>query len=443
MNRRRTATWVGLVALAIGLAVGFFEVLERRFIEGGIYPHYASFRSDPLGASALFETLERHPDFEVHRNLTHLNQVKGLDPDTTILLLGFPRDAISDLRAPADSPVMKAVEEGARLVITINPELVPEKFRPIKSKEEEDWFERRRKLREKQNREKFSPGEKEIDDDGKAQESEKADSETAAESEAKIFTTVGPPLTLKLGFQIASVDAFERPEEGWMPKAGKQFKKANPAFPFPDWYSQYRFEKPDKPWKIVGTVKNKPVVIERKFGKGTVVLATDSFFVSNEALHHNAVPEFLIWMLGGKSRIVIDETIHGTEEAGGAMKMIRRYRLHGIFFGLLIFVGLWAWRSASSLAPGSDDLDRGLVGGGEAVAGKETGSGLIQLLKKSVPTKDILGQCVEVWRRSSITKSPLSQTNEIEGIVSRHESDFRHFGVVEAYRDIVNVLRKR
>ena len=123
-------TWGALITMGVALIVIFAAVMERRFVEGDIYPYYASFRSDPLGTSAFYETLNELPDYEVSRNVSHLNNISGLDEDTTLLLLGYPRDDLQELRAPEDSPVMKAVKKGARLVITVNPELVPEKFRP-------------------------------------------------------------------------------------------------------------------------------------------------------------------------------------------------------------------------------------------------------------------------------------------------------------------------
>lgn len=483
MQKRRLFTWIGLITLAVGLTIGFLEILDRRFAEGGVYAHYASFRSDPLGASVLYETLLSLPGTSVSRNQTHLNRIDTLDGDTTLLLLGYPRDGLGDLRVPEDSPVMKAVEEGARLVITFNPGLVPEKFQPARSDEEKDWFERRRELQKKRDAEKAkdarapvkekkaekgepseeaeSDSEAEANADGSGEtgsgeglaaadekEKGKADSDADPDSEdeeekdfeARMSESIGPRITDKLGFELESLEEFERPEEGWELNPGKGSEKVPRALPA--WYSQFRFESLADEWKTVAESEGKAVVIERPWGEGSIVLASDTYFVSNEALYREAYPEFLLWILGGKSRVVFDETIHGVQETGGAMKLMRRYRVHGIFFGLLVVVILWAWRSASSLAPGSEDLDRGLVGRGSQVSGEETEAGLTRLLRRSIPPSQLFEKCLGVWSESTRSTTPEVEKKKAE-ILARHLSDPKDYNTVEAYRDMIDLLRRR
>ncbi len=431
----RALSIFGLVALAGVLVFAFSGILERRLSEGGIYPAYASFRSDPLGTSALFESLKRMDGIQVRRNMVHLNSVKGLDGDTAILLLGYPRDNVKDLRAPEDSPVLEAVREGGRLVVTLNPGLVPEVYQPSTTDEEDDWLERRRELRDERIKERASrPGndEEEIEEDEELEELEKM-----------ITESLGPTLTDELGFDVDVVDEFERPEEGWKTEPGSSATTEGVPAALPDWRSQFHFDPIDKEWEAAVLVDGNPVVIERKYGNGSIVITTDTYFVSNEALHSGAEPEFLLWLVGNKPKIVFDETIHGSQETGGAMKLMRRYRIHGIFLGLFVFVALWAWRSASTLAPGSDDLDRGLISNSSAVAGEETNSGLIRLLQRSVPPQNLLGQCVESWRSFQRTELEGSKRRRMAEIEERHREDPRNFGVVEAYSAITDLLRKR
>ena len=433
----RTLSILGLLILGGVLAFAFGEILDRRLSEGGIYPAYASFRSDPLGTSALFETFDRMERIQVSRNLGHLNSVKGIDEDTALFLLGYPRDGIEDLRAPKDSPVMAAVEGGARLIVTLNPGLVPEIFRPATTDEEDDWMERRRKFRDERIKRRGGKPKKD-DSDTDAQEDEEEE-----EFEERMADSLGPRLTAKLGFDVAEVEGFERPEEGWKTQPGDSITAEDVPAALPDWHSQFHFEIEDRKWKIAVLVEDKPVVIERKFGKGSIVFASDTFFVSNEALHAGADPEFLLWLVGDKAKVVFDETIHGSQETGGAMKLIRRYRLHGVFLGLLFFVALWAWRSASTLAPGSDDLDRGLVGGGTAVAGEDTGAGLIRLLQRSVPDEALLEQCIDSWEKSQHTEVTEVKRKEIARISNRHSANPKDFSAGDAYSAITKLLRKR
>lgn len=504
MNKARLFTWIGLSGLAVLLVVGFLEVLERRFAEGDVYPHYASFRNDPLGTSAFYEALERLEGVQVSRNIVHLNTVPGLTDDTVLLLIGYPREGFRDLRAPGDSAVMEAVENGARLVITTNPGLVPEKFEPVRTEEEEDWFERRRKLREKLQRERENPSEEETPSEeeesegaGKAESrkiakkketapptkkvgngerkdrketSAEPDEEDTAEEpddeektveakpdspgdsdedvdeeeklEREMDSVLGERLTRVLGFQIESLEEFDRPDGGWEVFRGDKPGKGAPRA-FPSWYSQFHFASLSEEWRVIGTREEEPVVIERPFGKGTVVLISDSFFASNEALHSEPISEFLVWLLGGKKNIVFDETIHGVRETGGAMKLMRRYRVHGIFFGLLAFVILWAWRSSSALAPGSDDLDRGLVSASGGVAGEDTGLGLIRLLRRSVPKEDLISRCIGLWKDGQARDVPPELEEKIASIERSHRSSPKEFTVTKAYEAISSVLRRR
>ncbi len=473
MKSHSIAMKAGLVLLGVVLVVGFYEVLEKRFSEGGIYPHYASFRSDPLGTSVFYESLAEIDSIRVSRNLTDLNSIRGLDAESAILLLGYPRDGFDDIRAPDHSPVMKAVEAGARLVLTINPGLVPEVFRPGISELEEDWTDRRRHIREERARreaeekaretaEKKSDGKEgqntsptgkrtpdsertETPDTKSKPEKEKEEEEEREERrlEEEMTAAMGPRFIDKLGFEVENPVAFTRPEEGWETEAGKTATGAPVPPELPLWRSQYRFKATDDSWETVATVEGKPVVIERRYGKGSVVLASDTYFASNESLHLGAEPDFLLWLLGGRTKIVFDETIHGTVETGGAMKLVRRYRAHGFFLGLVGFLVLWAWRSASPLVPGNEQMDRGLQGGAGAVMGEGTGAGLIRLLRRSVPVSGLLSRCVEIWSTSSVAEVPEKVRTSIAAVVERHRADPKHLSAVEAYRTITGLLRKR
>jgi hypothetical protein len=465
MRNRRYYHLVGLLVLGLVLAGGFYSVLERRVATGTLYPHYASFRSDPLGVSAFYETLDGLGEFEVSRNVAHLNSVRGLDADTSLLLLGYPRDGFQDLRAPEDSPVMKAVEEGARLVITVNPGLVPEKFRPQRTEEEDDWLERRRKIREERDRERAASGEssedtEDVDEAGDSELSRDPDGEENEDEEEKklqalMDEALGLRFERRLGFRLRSLEGFERPQEGWETEPGAGVTSLPEKFHPPAWFSPLRFEQLDESWIPVvyawdasgeggeGGVEKQPVVIERKWGKGTVVLASDSYFASNEALHLGGEAEFLLWLVGAYPRVVFDETIHGTRETGGAMKLMRRYRVHGVFFGLLLVVFLWGWRSASTLAPGSEDLDRGLVDAGGTVAGEEKSSGLIRLLRRSVPSDQLLEQCFQTWKASRVRILTGKEEAEISQLLDHHRADPKRAGLVSTYRAMVEKLRRR
>ena len=294
MINKRTLAWVGLALLALGFVLVFMKVLEIRFSSGDVYPHYATFRNDPLGCSALYESFEALDNFSVDRNLKALTAISGLDGDTALFLLGLPWDEFERLRAKDDSPVVQAIKEkGARLIITLNPKMVPQTFRTRKPDEEEDWIERRRKLREERAKEK-SGGE--IDEEDKKR--------IEKELEKDKTEALGERFHKQLGVEIPDVEDFTRPDEGWETKPGKSIDPKGVPKSLPIWYSQYRLKPGNKNWKSALLVGKEPVVLERKWGKGSILIATDSFFASNEALHSGGDPEFLLWLTGGKSKLV-------------------------------------------------------------------------------------------------------------------------------------------
>ncbi|NNE92274.1 MAG: hypothetical protein HKN23_11555 [Verrucomicrobiales bacterium] len=494
MKSSRIFSWFGFLLLAVVLGYGFFRVMEIRFSGGEIYPHYSTQRSDPLGAQALFDSFLNLEGFEVSRNFELLTQIKELDQDTALVLLGVPQQSINDFRAKDDSPVIKAVEEdGARLVLTFNPRNVPARFTPSRTEEEKDWFDRRQELREKRRiaeereerenekkdgksgesdnskrpenskdkneatkkagkvkkgGEKGKDGEEEKDKDAIEEAIDEWMDFDEEEFEEQMEKNFGTPIVKRWGLDFAEIKEYkERPEGGWELVPGKDHDAVDGPVDLPNWFSQFRFEVAPghrKDWKIVATVDGQPVVMERKLGNGSIVATSDSFFASNESLHQGGNAEFLLWLLGGKTRVVFDETVHGSTRNYSAMQLVRRYRIHGFFVGLFILVGLWAWRSASSLAPGSEEIEFGLVGeNASSVAGTEANSGLVRLLERSIPAKKIMARCAHVWGKSKTTSLPPAQKTEMDRILASHEANPREMDAVSAYRRLIDLVKKR
>lgn len=465
MNNRSGA-FLGLVGLFVLLLAGFIGVFAHRFESGEIYPHYSSLRSDPLGSRALYESFEDLQSFEVSRNTRNLMAIDALDGDSALWLVGLSRQSFRRIRAPEDSPVLEAVEKaGAHLLITLNPQLVPEEFDLAPDEAQESWWERRETLR-RENEEKGDAEEKgepitendagstsTPEDEDSADARARDEDQSEIEIEFETFEGLGDPLVEWLEVSVKIPDQFERPDEGWAPQTGDASDFSSSPLPLPHdwplWRSPYHFGEMGGAWKIAATVEGEPVVITRSLGAGTVTLASDSYFASNEALWKRPSPEFLLWLTGGKTRLIFDETIHGTVESGGVMKVIRRYRFHGFFIGLAVFIVLLAWRSASSLAPGSEAVERGLrdeaTGMNSSVTGEEAATGFVRLLRLNVAPKRLLRTCVETWRKNS--GAGLRARNEsegqriaIDGVLASHEASPKTITRIDAFREISHIL---
>ena len=145
------------------------------------------------------------------------------------------------------------------------------------------------------------------------------------------------------------------------------------------------------------------MVIERKFGKGSVVIASDSFFVSNEAMLKDRHADLLAWLVGASRQVVFDEAHLGISESPGVAALMRKYRLQGLAAGLLLLAGLFIWKNSTSLVPPqaagqSEDF----------VAGKDAASGFVSLLRRNIPTRDIFAACFAEWKKSAAPSGKFS-----------------------------------
>src|SRR5262249_17870807 len=137
------------------------------------------------------------------------------------------------------------------------------------------------------------------------------------------------------------------------------------------------------------------VVIERAWGPGTLVMATDSYFVSNEAMRKERHPELLAWLVGQNKEVVFDEAHLGIVETPGVGTLIRKYRLQWPLLGLILLAALFIWKNSVSLAPPYSAEQRQ-----EYVAGKEIAAGFVNLLRRNIPSRDVLKVCFVEWKKS-------------------------------------------
>jgi hypothetical protein len=188
-------------------------------------------------------------------------------------------------------------------------------------------------------------------------------------------------------------------------------------------------------------VKNKPVVIQRKSGLGTIVLCADSFLFSNEALARERSPEFLLWALGRARRIVIDETHLGIARGSSVMVLVREYRLDGLFFGLVLLAALWVWKNSFPFVPAYTEAtaDPG------AIQGKTAREGVVHLLEQNLPVDQLPAICLREWSKShpAPTSFESARLKEAEAALSEYErTPKKHRSPLEIYRRITDLLAK-
>src|SRR5262249_9019701 len=89
-------------------------------------------------------------------------------------------------------------------------------------------------------------------------------------------------------------------------------------------------------WREIYRFRGHPVLIEAPVGKGSIVLAATSYFLSNEAMTRERLPELLVWLIGGKTSVIFDEYHHGVASNPGVATLARKYDLQWLFFALIL-----------------------------------------------------------------------------------------------------------
>jgi hypothetical protein len=162
------------------------------------------------------------------------------------------------------------------------------------------------------------------------------------------------------------------------------------------WHSALHFKDLSPEWTPLYTSDGQPVVIERAFGTGSIVLAADSFFLSNEALREERHPQLLGRIFRGPATVIFDEEHLGVSEQPGIATLARKYRLHGAVAVLALVAALFVWKSVAPFIPPRAESDTP-----DVIAGKETSAGFVSLLRRAIPPGEVLGACVEEWRKTA------------------------------------------
>jgi len=357
-------------------AAGLAQLFKLRFEAGDVYPAYSSLRADPMGTMAFCESLERLPGLSVRRDFSSTDQLPE-GKDTTYLHLAaqtwqwksMPEDLVKEIEG--------FLASGGRLAITFFPQTAkPSRFL-------EDYDER--------GLDKSDPK--------KPKTNKKSEPGKAAKKQKRFQPGNEPQewrISLKerwgLEFGFAALQAGQGDSYESAPAVNKT------ELPLPDrldWHSGTIFTNLDKPWRTIYARGTNPVVIERAWGPGTVVMATDSYFLSNEAMRKERHPDLLAWLVGPHQRVVFDEAHFGIVESSGVATLIRKYRLQWLLGGLILLAGLFIWRNSVSLVPAYTPEQRQ-----EYVAGKETAAGFVNLLRRNIPARDVLKVCFGEWKKS-------------------------------------------
>lgn len=362
MQKNSTRQSFFLALLLLFFIAGVVRLFNLRFDAGDIYPAYSSLRSDPIGAKALYDSLENFDTIAIRRNYQLLHSLK-FESDTTFFYLGTSAAGSDPVSEELIDVFDRLTESGGRLVLSFLP----------------TYQKNGKKTEATDAKKKINP--------------ENRNGEPASQTEP---VKKQPAAIKKLwGVDLAFDENIAIEEDKYPALDAVSFRADLP--PAISWHTNLYFDLHDTAWQVLYSLEGRPVIVERPFGKGTIVLCADSYFISNEALRSERHPKLLLWLTGGNSRLIFDETHFGIYKRTGVATLLRHYRLHWFFAALAVPALLFIWKSTASFVPPRKESQSD---GTEMVAEKDYIQGLVALLRRYIRRSEILQICGQEWEQA-------------------------------------------
>lgn len=442
------------VALAFLLAIVY--VFGLRTDVGDVLPPYSTLRADPLGAKALYESLDRVPEVAVRR---HFDPLTHLEPDRTTAVFFTGVRLVGDINA-LQADIAREFDRlmlgGARVVLTLHPEVRdprlniwsgtlqggpardPDGGNPPAADDQEEA------APDGGDEGEDDAGDGTHGDDPGAEEPAEDEAEDEAEEEADEEAFRAPALVRLIdrwGFELDFAPLVPGPDGSSFHAAtvervyGQDFPEELP------WMSGLHFSETAPDWRVLYERGGHPVAIEREYGAGSFVVFTDSSLLSNEGLREWPAPALLAYLVGANRTVVFDEYLNGVRKTPGLMSLARRYGLHGFLVALFVLAGLTLWRNATSLVPPYSEAEA--VARRQSQEGRSAAAGLVNLLRRSVPRERLLATCLAEWRKSAPARPGQDQRAEQAEAIVRGQPTRTEAEVLAAYREVASALQSR
>lgn len=424
-NRGTILTVAGLLVLAV-FVIGIMDLFVLRFDAGDVYPPYSSLRSDPLGTKVLYNSLAYIHGVSASRNYRPLS---GIGPSRHTILFYQGADTSDNIfwnRKIIDR-LKTFLSGGGRLVVT---------FYPVRGKTDG-----------KSGR---------VADENRAERS-KANHPDNSPADRSGASKTRPADSFWHDFGIEAKEAGKhsrlkkysgRDAAGEKPARARKVAESRVLPEFISRHVDLYFKPSNDAWKTVYAYEGRPVVVDRRFGNGSIVLMADAYHLSNEALAKERHPELIAWLIGDGTHIVFDESHFGITRAMGIANLAKKYRLQGLFYAIVILAGLFIWKNAVYFVPPDKARESALSDHPSApfASQKDYTQGLVNLLKGNIPQSRILATCFDEYRKSRAGVNPLEKvkTDRIEGILDALRSAGANAqDPLTAYRTICAILSER
>lgn len=425
-----------LIVMLTAFGYGVVALFLLRFDAGDVYPPYSSLRSDPLGSRAFYESLGQLKTVSVQRNYRRLSAMRSAT-DTTLFYLGSQVQQWRVIPQELFRTFDRLAASGGRLIIAFRP--VTEKpdpsLRPSAVNRTAAGKRRSRKPAADTDdpAPQHEPRNDTPDEADAAQDSGKENNRPQKAIEDTRY--ISPQNHWGVDFRF-----FEQPnllqDAAAVVDAG-----IDSRLPAVSWHSRLYFQTRSPKWKTIFTVNQRPVILQRDMGSGSIILCADSYFFSNEALRDERHPGLLAWLVGTNASLVFDESHLGVVKSPGIASLVRNYRLHWFFLAVVLLFTLYVWKNAKPFIPYSAETRQETAY--DYASEKDYTRGLISLLRRNVPTRQLLTTCLTEWKKSApdIKRMTPDQLKRIEAQVASIDSGAKkQIDPVKTYRTISAIV---
>jgi hypothetical protein len=342
-SRPRITSLVAWSVLIGGFSALFyfgFQTFRVRLETGDSFPEYSTYRADPKGLKAFYESLRATDLIRVGRRLQS-SKILPSGEGQVLVVAGVRAD--QEVVSEEDSQLFDHwLATGGRLIVALRPEKIQvPKGRPTRS--------------------------------------------TNRTGTDDTFDTQWRSLIRRWGAEITPLDDIRS-------------ATAHAALfgTISRWLGRNSFDRLTSDWKVIAVQGSKNVIVERAFGHGSIVLLADSYPLSNEALSADRNTGFLLWLIDGTPSVLFEETHLGLSEEPGIMTLAHRYGLQGTLISIVAVLLLFIWKCQYTLVPKRKSDQNGLT-----VLGSGSDQAFLNLLQRAVSEKDLLGVCIATWLKTA------------------------------------------
>jgi hypothetical protein len=339
-NFVRVAAWVVLIVVFLTLLFFGLATFRTRLETGNSFPEYSTFRADPKGLKAFYESLQATDLIHVSRRLQP-SKILPSGENQVLVVAGVRPDQQID--SDEDSQFFDHwLATGGRLIVALR----PEKNQPAGN---------RRSAHENQN------------------------------STDDTSLVLWRSLIRRWGAEIAPIDAVHSATA-----SSTLFGTIS------RWLGRNSFVRLTSDWKVLASQGDKSVIVERAFAHGSIVLLADSYPLSNEGLSADRNTGFLVWLIDNRGGVTFEENHLGLSEQAGIMTLAQRYGLQGTLVSIVVVLLLFIWKCQYTLVPRTKSEQNGLT-----VPGCGSEQAFLNLLQRAVSQKDLLGVCLTTWLKTA------------------------------------------